>query len=234
MTKKTFTFIHVNKCGGRSINHALTELFRTLHVLRAPRPEETSLRSGVTYSESHGLVNTPITPKTPGNLILFVRDPVSRFISSYHYGASRKRPFSGMTDVNELIDTMRKNKTAREQMFKENLHFGYSLSRYISPENICKLDFYFVGTTENIRSDFKVLVEKILDDRSGGDIRSPSLPHFNNTRRRRQGKLITKENIVFLRELYSRDYQCLLSLHSRGYLSKEYIDKVFHNEKYVY
>lgn len=228
MTKKTFTFIHVNKCGGRSINHALTELFRTLHVLRA-RPEG-ALRAQ--YSESHGLVNTPITPKTPGNLILFVRDPVSRFISSYHYGASRKRPFGGMTDVNELINTMRINKTDREQMFKENLHFGYSLSRYISPENICKLDFYFVGTTENIRSDFKSLVEKILGQ--SGDRRSPSLPHFNNTRRRRQGKLLTKENIAFLRELYSRDYQCLLSLHSRGYLSKEYIDKVFHNEKYVY
>lgn len=224
MTKKTFTFIHVNKCGGRSINHALTELFRTLHVLRA-RPE------GAVYNESHGLVNTPITPKTPGNLILFVRDPVSRFISSYHYGASRKRPFGGMTDVNKLIDTMRINKTAREQMFKDNLHFGYSLSRYISPQNICKLDFYFVGTTENIKNDFKTLVEKILD---GRDLRSPLLPHFNNTRRRRQGKLLTKENIAFLRELYSRDYQCLLSLHSKGLLSNEYIDKVFHNEKYMY
>ncbi len=226
MTKKTFTFIHVNKCGGRSINHALTELFRTLHVLRA-RP------FGAVYNESHGLVNTPITPKTPGNLILFVRDPISRFISSYHYGASRKRPFGGMTDVNELVDTMRKNKTVREQMFKDNLHFGYSLSRYISPENICKLDFYFVGTTENIKNDFKTLVEKIQGHPSG-DLRSPSLPHFNNTRRRRQGKLLTKENIVFLRELYSHDYQCLLGLKSRGYLSKEYIDKVFDNEKYVY
>lgn len=225
MTKKTFTFIHVNKCGGRSINHALTELFNKQNLTIKKRPE------GVAYSESHGLVNTPITPRTPGNLILFVRDPISRFISSYHYGASRKRPFGGMTDVNELVDTMRKNKTVREQMFKDNLHFGYSLSRYISPENICKLDFYFVGTTENIKNDFKTLIEKICGAERSVDLR---LPHFNNTRRRRQGKLLSKENIVFLRELYSRDYQCLLELKSRGYLSKQYIDKVFDNEKYVY
>lgn len=227
MTKKTFTFIHVNKCGGRSINHALTELFNKKNsTIKNHRPE--GARSAQ-YSESHGLVGTPITSRTPGNLILFVRDPISRFISSYHYGASRKRPFGSITDVNELVDTMRKNKTAQEQMFKENLHFGYSLSRYISPENIHKLDFYFVGTTENIRSDFKALVEKICGQ--SVDLR---LPHFNNTKRRRQGKLLTKENITYLRELYSRDYQCLLSLHSRGYLSKEYIDKVFHNEKYMY
>ena len=67
MTKKTFTFIHVNKCGGRSINHALTELFNKKNSTIKNRPE--GARSAQ-YSESHGLVNTPITPKTPGNLIL--------------------------------------------------------------------------------------------------------------------------------------------------------------------
>ena len=200
------TFIHVNKCGGKSIDAALVKLL-----------------GRKAYREIHGLVGTPVTEKTQGKLVLFVRDPIDRAISSYHYYRMRKRRYG--EDLNEIIDTMRNNRGFAKKELSKNTHLDYSLSKYISPSVMEKLELFFVGTTENIKDDYLKLLDKLEMPRE-------PLGHLNMTIR--FGKELTEDNLNFLKELYKDDYACLEILRDRGFLTKEYIEGIENKTKYIY
>lgn len=206
---KGYTFIHVNKCGGKSINDILSKYSKDYNLI---------------YQEVHGLVGRPVTKKTPGKLILFVRDPIDRFISSYWY--FRRNHY--LPDLNDLVEEICDNDYRRNEVFNRNLHFGYSLSSYLV--NVDDLDFYFVGTTENIKQDVQKLMKKISDENSTPN--EYTLYHLNRTKRK--NKKLSKKSVNFLKKFYERDYFILNKLHEKGYLTKEYIDRINNRVDFIY
>ena len=200
-----YRFIHVNKCGGKSLNHSLNEM------LTKKRKE---------YHEVHGLVGTPVTKNAKGKLILFVRDPIERAISSYHYDRVKKRQYD--LDFNDYIRNIQKDSN------KMNTHLRFSLSWYIDPEQMKDMNFFFVGTLENISDDYKKLIEKLEIPKN--DI--VELPHFNMTIR--LGHKVDPKNLDFLREYYKKDYECLDILEKKGYITKKYLDNILEKKEYTY
>lgn len=199
-----YTFIHVNKCGGKSIDECLSKFCKD---------------NKLEYQEIHGLVGRPVTKRTKGSLILFVRDPIERFISSYWY--YRRNHY--LCDLNELIEKMRKG--YKEEMFKKNLHFFYSLSSYIHDPG--QLTFYFIGYQETLERDFKRLIDKISEDNK---IESPEYKLYRLNKTKRLNKELSKENIKYLRELYKRDYEILEKLD----VDSEWLKRVNERTDYKY
>lgn len=192
-----YTFIHVNKCGGKSLDSVLVKMLTRKN-----------------YREIHGLVGTPVTTRTAGKLILFVRDPIERAISGFHYYRMRKRLYS--IDFNEYIQKTK----------FDNTHMTYSLSWYIKPETISKLDFFFVGTLENMDEDYKRLTATL-------GIKDPvPLPHKNMTIR--LDRKLTETNVNHLKQFYKNDYECLRILDERGLLPKGYYENVCNRVDYKY
>lgn len=203
-----FWFIHVNKCGGKSIDQALK-------------------KSLDDYQEIHGLVGS-VSLNSSRNYILFVRDPIQRFISSYKYhqqcrGQVLRTHVQKNGDINDFIDQIKKSEVVRKKAFRINLHLHYSLGEYVSEKAARDLQFYFVGTTENIKRDFVKLVNKLRKDQQCFGLMK--LDHFNRTNKRNRC-IISEENVRYLRELYANDYKIMKILTERGYLSQEYYDKI--------
>jgi hypothetical protein len=190
-------FVHVNKCGGRSLNECLFRYCRD---------------NGIRY---RGLVGRPVTRKTPGRLVLFVRDPIERFISSYWY----YRRNHVLPPLDELLDLMSSNPGYCADMMRRNLHFGYGFSWYVG---FPLPDFWFIGYQDSMKEDVVRLMGMISD--KGGY----RLEHLNRTRR--LGVRLSDKHVRFLRGLYENDYKILNALP----LDVGWLDRVNNRMEYFY
>lgn len=197
----TYVFVHVNKCGGKSIHTALKKL---------------CLEKRVPYEEMHGNHLRPVHIKKPYNYILFVRDPIMRFVSSFYYYRQRTGfPKGTPHDLNEFITLLKTNHSFRIICEKTNLHFHYSLDKYVVNSVVASMvPWYFIGTTESINESFKELQEKMF----GKDHHPVTLDNYNFTIKGQEP--MTEENIRYLREEYLKNsYEILAALAQSEYCS---------------
>ena len=86
----------------------------------------------------------------------------------------------------------------------------------------------FVGRTEHMLSDW----EAFMDQLPGGSPRVPLL-HTHSTPR--QGKKLHEENVEFLRNFYSADYDCISYMIKKGWVDESYFQEITSNTKeYIY
>jgi hypothetical protein len=195
-----YTFVHINKSAGRSINQALQSFCQ---------------QHGLPYEEIHGKVGK-VTNNSKRKYILFLRDPIDRFISSYHYHRQRRGP---LPDINTLIPQTHK-------YFTTNLHFYYSLATYVTPSCAQFTNWFFVGFFNNVQKDFNRLIDTIKQDAGlSSTVAYPKL--FTTNKTTRLHKQVSQENIEQLRnQIYKLDYDTLQVLYEKGYIPEQWYTTV--------
>ena len=238
-----FKFIHVDKCGGGSINQVLTALnekqkiqYRHIHDAGI-NPTTNNIVKIHDPSAENGYREEEC------KLIIFVRDPIDRFVSSFrtldkpkHSSKKEKcKELMETTDLNECIEKLIESETLLDDFMDLHIHFKDSITQYlVNPENAKSLPFTFIGTTENIQEDFSKLMEIVgypvgtVVDMGKNQTMTIELPHIHKSTR--EGKKLSQKSVDFLRNYFKTDYEIMEKLS----LSPEYLNKIKENNEYIY
>lgn len=205
--KKKVHFLHIGKTGGSVVRAALKPY----------------LDKGKYNLEFHGhrfkLMDVPGGEK----VVFFIREPISKFISGFYSRKRQGRPlydvpwrpgekkaFSKFKTPNELAKALSSKdeelKKAAKSAMKSITHirtrywYWFKNKKYFTSR---KNDILFVGTQENLNSDFKKL-KSLLKIKGARLSKDPIIAHINPTN---VDKKISKSSILNLRRWYEEDYK---------------------------
>ena len=262
-------FVHVGKSGGGSITNALKKCLRagglgagglgttmeihsSLHRLPEGCESPISVRAGRLASDKRyyyhykgsldrgqpGYARCVAT----GRILLWVRDPVSRFLSTWHASTSKnderrntvRRSASalgldtaetGVLDLNQILVEARRRDGGRMPgeatfAFVRTMQHGASgLATYLpncSRGFIERLPLAFVGQTERMLDDWRALVGGVLPECGNNRSVLGQSHHFEQTSARRA---LSADNVAWLRAFYGDDLRCMGQLAAAGKLA---------------
>lgn len=225
-------FVHLGKSGGASIVGGLKKLVEQ--------------GADLDFVQVHGKLGVnnylpgPLTEGSPsekacaatGRVLLWVRDPVSRLISTWN----ARRQLTGFSkrnlrflaehgldsnmDLEHIMTALiQNNETLVHDYFDTITHANVDLSFYLG-ENCSALDrlpMYFAGTLEHMTDDWERFSAQVRRNGSG----PVDLPHSHTTKP--IGRSMPARLVEFVRRYYRRDYRCLDRLAQKGYLPWEYV-----------
>jgi hypothetical protein len=167
-------FLHIGKTGGTAIRHAL-------------RRHRTTPRYGLILHD-HGtrLMDVPAGDR----IVIFLRDPVSRFVSGFHSGQRQGRPrffvpwtadeaaaFERFATPNELALALSSDDPVRRAHAEEAMHsirhVKFPLTDWLGSEDYVRSrlpDMFFIGFQETLAADFERLKARLG---LAGDVRLP-------------------------------------------------------------
>lgn len=155
-------FMHVPKCAGTSVAHALSYWFGERHVnlrqlpCRDVREDPRVVGGGSCIRDHFTLPHRTVESAYPGARQFFtmLRDPYDTLLSHYFYGMATKTPkFANYADVNEFLDEMAA-RPARATLF------NYLLPRSKN-EDLCNYAdrFVFIGAADRMGQSISYLAE---------------------------------------------------------------------------
>lgn len=241
---ETFVYIHIDKSGGHSIY--------------------TYLRNSRLFGEKSPLFLKYIHRFNPTcelkdtydkKILLFIRDPVSRFISCFNYiKHSLNHPVkkhymkthgilyeNKYPDLNDILLKPRTTKIKNIFDFTKKLnHLNTSISDYLTDYSNDQEDYLnkinhnilFCGRFEYLQEDFEKMI--LLIEKSTGNIRPDKAALQFLHKSKKDGKFLTKKSIELIRNYYSNDYNYIQKLIDLGHLDKNYITEILNTEKYEY
>lgn len=170
-----FIFIHINKCGGTTID---------------------TLFSGDFAGHTKAFDYKKQYPTEFKNYFkfTFIRNPWDRVVSFYHYQIKRKwdyYPFDETIPFKEFVKNWLKQMPRQTTL---NTHPCYD---WISDEHD-ELIIDFVGRVENFQKDFDIVCEKI-------GIPQCKLPHNNKTNHKHYTEYYDEETKEIVAEKYAKD-----------------------------
>ena len=170
-------YIHINKCGGSTIDKVFTGSF-------------CGHKKAFEYKKSH--------PTEFDNYFkfTFVRNPWSRVVSFYHYQIERKWDYYPFDETIPFDEFVRDWMVTMPEQTSLNTHSCYD---WISDEND-KLMIDFVGTVENMQNDFNTICDKI-------GIPRQELPHYNKTKHKHYTEYYDDETKQIVAEKYAKDIE---------------------------
>jgi chondroitin 4-sulfotransferase 11 len=170
-------FIHINKCGGTTID----ELF-----------------SGKFQGHKKVFDYKKLNPNEFDNYFkfTFVRNPWDRVVSFYHYQLKRKWDFY---PFNETISFKEFVKNWLIQMPKQTTLNTHPCYDWISDKDD-NLLVDFIGRFENLQEDFNTVCDKI-------GIPHQELPHQNKSKHKHYTEYYDKETKQIVAEKYAKDIE---------------------------
>lgn len=165
MSRSRFGLLHIGKTGGTAINT----------VLRAAKKRNIGRRTGL-YGHETGLQDVVDFDKT-SNLIFFIREPVSRYVSAFNSRLRRGYPrhgniwtereeiaFAHFKTPNQLAEALsaddeelRRHATDAMSSIK---HLRRAYRHYLGSVELLEQErdrIYFIGATETFEDDFGLL-----------------------------------------------------------------------------
>ena len=226
--KKKLHFIHIGKCAGSSVKKALESLninFIYYHCFDANK-----------------VLSKKLIEASPDNyFLLLIRDPISRFISAFYYDfyskimiADAPGPngvwkslygiFRKPNEVGEALSHNDKKlrSAAQTYIFKSHLHAHYSLSWYVSFENLKYLNHnnLHIIKSENADLDFQDFLMKNFSIADYGLLPKEKLDYKSLIKD--YDPSLTKLAKKNLKDAYYNDYQVLSELYRRGLIDARY------------
>jgi len=201
--------LHIGKTGGTAIKYALKNT-------RLYTQNQLNLHNHKTKLE-----DIP-----PGDqIILFLRDPISRFISGFYSRKRKGKPrynsdwnsleielFSNFSTPNEMVNSLKDKQSINHDLAKQALikikhlrSIAYWLSEvdYIKHR---KNDFSFIGFQENLEEDFKKL--KIILNLPT-HLTLPCDPVQSHKSPDGLDKYLSADNFQYLQKVYEQDYRII-------------------------
>lgn len=165
MRRDRFGLLHIGKTGGTAVNT----------VLRAAKKLHIGRRTGL-YGHAVGLQDVADLDKTR-NLIFFIREPVSRYISAFNSRLRRGYPRHGNTwteqeeiafkffkTPNQLAEALSSGDAELRQHATDAMtgikHLKRDYRHYLGSVELLEQErdrIYFIGATETFESDFSLL-----------------------------------------------------------------------------
>jgi chondroitin 4-sulfotransferase 11 len=172
-----FIFIHINKCGGTTIDELFSGKFQ-------------GHKKAFEYKQS--------TPNIFDNYFkfTFVRNPWDRVVSFYHYQIKRGWDYY---PFNETIAFKKFVKEWLRQMPGQTTLNTNSCYDWISDENNDLL-VDFIGRFENFQEDFNIVCDKI-------GIPQQQLPHKNKSKHKHHTEYYDDETRQIVAEQYAKDIE---------------------------
>tara|TARA_X000000950_G_C13565103_1_gene517174 strand:+ start:63 stop:626 length:564 start_codon:yes stop_codon:yes gene_type:complete len=175
--KHKFIFIHINKCGGTTIDELFTGKFQ-------------GHNKAFEYKKSNP------TDFNKYFKFTFVRNPWDRVVSFYHYQIKRKWDYY---PFNETIPFDHFVKNWLIHMKKQTSLSTHPCYDWISDENDDLL-IDFIGRFENLQNDFNVVCDKI-------GIPHQQLPHKNKSKHKSYTEYYDDEAKEIVAEKYAKDIE---------------------------
>ena len=175
--KHKFIFIHINKCGGTTID---------------------TLFNGEFAGHKKAFYYKELYPKEFNNYFkfAFVRNPWDRVVSFYHYQVKRKWDFY---PFNETISFKKFVKEWLRQMRRQTTLSTNSCYDWISDKNDDLL-VDFIGRLENFQQDFNTICDKI-------GIPHQQLPYTNKTNHKHYTEYYDDETKEIVAKKYAKDIE---------------------------
>ena len=172
-----FIFIHINKCGGTTIDTLFSGKFA-------------GHKKAFNYKELY--------PKEFKNYFkfTFIRNPWDRVVSFYHYQIKRGWDFY---PFNETIPFKKFVKEWLKQMPEQTSLNTNSCYDWISDEN-SDLLVDFIGRFENIQEDFNIVCDKI-------GIQQQRLPHKNKSQHKHYTEYYDDETRKIVAKKFAKDIE---------------------------
>ena len=176
-------FVHIPKCAGTSISHAVfgnDPWHYTAEEYARAEPE--FWRAAFAFS--------------------FVRDPISRFESSFYYAAEDVQKYRGSSlafvlryrNINEFVQRVGAENLTRHPFFWPQVKYLFDVDGRISVD--------YVGRFENLREDFAAAMTLAGRDES--------LPHLNRSLTRISDRpCLDAKSSEIIRRVYREDYERL-------------------------
>jgi hypothetical protein len=264
--KKDICYVHVGKSGGGSIEKALVRMrkegklrsYVSIHS-RSHRDCQAWLMPTV-KDEKKCRCGAPLVPPSTGldaccstgNVLLWVRDPVSRMISTWNRNQEKKKekfPSFNQTDLNTMLDSARKDNSSSafekvHTVLAKVPHATTDNAFYFGDKNTypelwkerstnCRtvLDqiqpyIFFVGRTEHYDADWISFTSKL----TGAKRDSQALPlHVHASAY--GTNILNPENVAFLRHFYKSEYDCIKIMVDKGWLGQEYWNDIISTTK---
>lgn len=223
-----YKFVHINKTGGSSL----------IQILR---------KIGIT-----NIIHMKV-PDIQKNdkIILFIRDPIERFISSYNYSNKilihvtdyrtlLKNTFDIRdkdikTEINNIkipnLNNVLKsiiNKPKLKSIFDEMFpHTVCGPCFYFPDYSILDPNIYYVGKTETFKESVTTFLKKIGKVQKEIEIEFPKLRSSNKI-----GIRLTDDNVDYLKTLLKDEFVFLKKLVENGHLDQEYLESMRSKTEY--
>jgi hypothetical protein len=260
---KDVCFVHVGKCGGESIVAALKTLQadnKIRHVVqlhgkhvRVLGDMSLSLPGPVAGHSQERCVST-------GNMLVWLRDPVSRFVSLWNFWADPTLS-DFWTDPPRILDvrafiithSLNRSELADDTSFLQQLdldpflvdlftmHNGTVHAQFLDKVNHANapLSYYFpdcdVRTLRSMPIEFVGTQESMQHDFDNFTKKyncGIELPHTHATHQRTRS--LSRLAVTMLRKYYAKDYFCIANFVDQQWVSPEYMLNITSDSKTYY
>jgi len=200
-----FIYVDIHKAASSTIRILLARVFGANHSYKKSllRPPELPL-------DRDTLVSTDISSKTFQSYFVFtfVRDPISRFGSSFHeyqrQSIANGNDLGSVLSISDALDRLLSGN-------RVNAHFKSQMDQlYGSTSDGDRFTFDFVGSVESIYRDFSYVLSHL------GRVPTPSIPRSNRRRLEsvhneslKQTTAEERSNLIKICKLYANDFKCL-------------------------
>jgi hypothetical protein len=213
-----YKFLHLPKTGLTSIKSTLIDDYK----IHKGKFMQSTVIKNLFFSDHNVNIDSSWS-----SYILFIRDPIDRFVSHYHYYKYGQqydtcKYFKGPIDhkglvdyksINHFIDDIN-SKNFQTFMYKHK-SISWILDYCIKNNNFNMI--YFIGTQENLENDFNALMAKMNFNIKLKNTYTNKRPDFIKPEK------LNSNSIRILKTILKKDYEIILKLIDKKLLNADYL-----------